>query len=135
MVIGEKIKLIDFGLGNIVNEGFLTPRGSEPYLSPESVMNLDRDPYKSDIWACGVILFASCTSRLPFDNKEGLGRSNSAQEHRSMLRRIAVGSFTFREVESESLSADCQSLIKDMLVRDQNLRKSAQELLKHPWFE
>lgn len=131
-----KTILIDFGLGQIGGSEFVDngpsqieslTRGSDVYLSPECVMNLNRDLSKGDIWACGVILFSMCTSRLPFDP---FG-SDASLGHRSMLRRIASGSFHFTELESSILSFECIDMVKQMLNRDHQTRKSALALLEH----
>jgi len=63
------IKIADFGLGNPYKEGeFLyTPCGSPCYASPEMISGKKYDPFKSDLWSAGVILFAMVCGYLPFE--------------------------------------------------------------------
>jgi serine/threonine protein kinase len=134
---GPVIKLIDFGLGHFVDDENNQKgiKGTEAYQSPETIMNQNRDPFKSDIWASGIILFAMLTSRLPFDREEELEAiASSEQGRRSMLRRIAMGSYQYRQVELDNLSDESRDVIKSMLARNQEYRKSAAELLHHAWF-
>lgn len=123
------VKLIDFGLGQIGNQAIIDTRGSDVYLAPEIVMNLDRNLLKGDVWACGVVLFAMCTTRLPFDS---FG-SDSSMGSRSMYRRIATGNFEYTNDELEYLSSDAIDLVQQMLTRSQTERKDAKELLLHPF--
>jgi serine/threonine protein kinase len=133
---GPLIKVIDFGLGHKVTEPSIA-KGSDAYQSPETIMNLERNPIKSDIWACGIILFSMLTSRLPFDKetvRQELIQMND-QGRRSMLRRIAVGTFQYREVENQQLSTECKQVIQHMLTRNQEYRMNASELLQLEWFK
>ncbi|KAI8916074.1 kinase-like domain-containing protein [Gorgonomyces haynaldii] len=135
------IKIIDFGLAHKVepNESASTPKGSEPYLSPETIMRTQTDALKSDIWALGVIAFAILTSRMPFDgNPEALRHGGSASNlvrTRTMLRRIASASYSFSEKEIQVLSPEARDVVSQMLTRNAANRPTAYELLKHPWFE
>ncbi|KAI0081446.1 kinase-like protein [Panus rudis PR-1116 ss-1] len=64
------IKLTDFGLSRFIDpaQPLLTTRcGSESYAAPELVTGRPYDGRETDAWACGVVLFASVTRRLPFD--------------------------------------------------------------------
>jgi serine/threonine protein kinase len=131
---GPFVKVIDFGLGHYVHDTNLT-KGTEAYQSPETIMNLERDPFKSDVWAVGIIMFAILTSRLPFDKQQELEAiASTAQGRRSMLRRIASGSYQYRPVELEQLSESSRDMIKSMLARNPEYRKSASALLDHLWF-
>lgn len=44
--------------------------GTRPYLSPQLNMKKPYIPYKADIWALGVVLFAMLNNRYPFHYKE-----------------------------------------------------------------
>ena len=43
--------------------------GSYAYASPEILKGIPYDPYTSDIWAMGCVLFAMIFGRLPFDDR------------------------------------------------------------------
>jgi serine/threonine protein kinase len=67
---GEAV-LVDFGLArhahfpDLLAEEFRHPMGSGPYISPEQVLGVRRDP-RSDVFALGVILYELATGRYPF---------------------------------------------------------------------
>jgi serine/threonine protein kinase len=66
----NQLKLSDFGLCNLIRDGkcLMTSCGSPNYASPEIVNGDPYDGPATDIWSCGVILFASVTGTLPFDS-------------------------------------------------------------------
>lgn len=59
---GHKVKIIDFGLSNLSNEGkgsiFKTACGSPCYAAPEMIAGKKYYGSKSDMWSAGVVLFA-----------------------------------------------------------------------------
>lgn len=63
-------KIVDFGLSDYVSskERTVTDAGTQAYLAPEvySGRSADSDPFKIDVWALGVILYAMSHGRLPF---------------------------------------------------------------------
>ena len=117
------VKLTDFGLSRFIDPAapLLTTRcGSESYACPELVTGRPYDGRESDAWACGVVLYALVTRRLPFDNRdaapqeEGVRhedryaegaprrvrgpRRDERSERRALLMRIAKGEYTWPEV-------------------------------------
>jgi serine/threonine protein kinase len=80
---GGEAVLIDFGLAHhahfpdLLAEEFRHPMGSGPYISPEQVLAVRRDP-RSDVFALGVILYELVTGRYPF----GAPTSQRALRHR-----------------------------------------------------
>jgi serine/threonine protein kinase len=69
---GFTVKLSDFGLGRIAEEGLATAQGATvgtpAYMSPEQCQGLELDS-RSDIYSLGVILYEVTTGYLPFDTK------------------------------------------------------------------
>ena len=63
------LKIIDFGLSHISKKGSLlkTKCGSPSYASPEIINKQFYDGFKSDIWCCGIILYAMLCGYLPFE--------------------------------------------------------------------
>ena len=56
----KNIKIVDFGLSNIYEEGakLKTACGSPCYAAPEMVAGNKYLPLNADIWSCGIILYA-----------------------------------------------------------------------------
>ena len=61
----KKIKIIDFGLSNLYiytdkerKDLLETPCGSPGYAPPEMIYGIKYDGLMTDIWSCGIILFA-----------------------------------------------------------------------------
>lgn len=68
----KEIKIIDFGLSNLYEEGELlkTACGSPCYAAPEMIAGKRYEGIMVDIWSSGVILFAMLCGYLPFDDNE-----------------------------------------------------------------
>lgn len=66
----KHVKIADFGMSTLdsLNGLLRTSCGSPHYASPEIVRGQTYSGSASDIWSCGVILYALLTSRLPFDD-------------------------------------------------------------------
>lgn len=67
------VKLIDFGLARLVNEGRIAARGSvfgtPAYLSPEQARGQDAGP-QADLYALGLVFFEMLTGRPPFNSSD-----------------------------------------------------------------
>ena len=63
------LKIIDFGLSHEFNgeELLKTKCGSPSYAAPEIIKGLPYDGFKTDIWCCGIILYAMVCGYLPFE--------------------------------------------------------------------
>ncbi|KAJ5067368.1 protein kinase [Anaeramoeba ignava] len=116
------VKIVDFGMAGLVdNQNLLnTSCGSPHYVAPEVVTGKSYDPFKADIWSCGIILYVLLVGRLPFD-------ADSIQE---VLIQI-----TQNEPEIPShLSPDKSQLLQGMLQKDPQKRMTIQEIKENPWF-
>lgn len=82
----KHVKVADFGMSTLdsLNGLLRTSCGSPHYASPEIVRGQMYSGAASDIWSCGVILFALVTSRLPFDDPNV----------NNVLRKVKDGRFT-----------------------------------------
>ena len=62
------VKVADFGMANLQVPTKLmeTSCGSPHYASPEIIRGDKYDGPTSDVWSCGVILYALLTGNLPF---------------------------------------------------------------------
>lgn len=67
--------LVDFGLSrhdrlpDLLEEEFRLPMGTAPYMSPEQVQQVRKDP-RSDLFALGVMLYHFTTGQRPFGQPE-----------------------------------------------------------------
>ncbi|KAG0763835.1 hypothetical protein G6F16_003447 [Rhizopus arrhizus] len=118
----QNIKIADFGMAALQSLDTLlkTSCGSPHYASPEIVRGKRYHGPATDVWSCGVILYAMVTGYLPFDD-----------EHiPKLLKKIKSGKY--RSLP-DYLSADVKDLIQRMLVVDANQRMNMSEILVHPW--
>ncbi|EJS42124.1 gin4p [Saccharomyces arboricola H-6] len=118
------IKIADFGMAALETEGNLleTSCGSPHYAAPEIVSGIPYQGFASDVWSCGVILFALLTGRLPFDEEDG--------NIRTLLLKVQKGEF---ELPSDGeISREAQDLIVKILTVDPERRIKTRDILKHP---
>jgi eukaryotic-like serine/threonine-protein kinase len=75
---GEAV-LVDYGLArhdhlpDLMEEQFRIPYGTGPYMAPEQILGVRRDP-RSDLFALGVLLYFFATGVRPFGNPNGKRR-------------------------------------------------------------
>ena len=67
----KTLKIIDFGLSHPFYGTKLlkTKCGSPSYAAPEIIIGDEYDGFKTDIWCCGVILYAMLCGFLPFEGE------------------------------------------------------------------
>lgn len=118
----KKLKIADFGMAALqpYNTLLKTSCGSPHYASPEIVKGKRYHGSATDVWSCGVILYAIMTGHLPFDD-EHMGR---------LLAKIKTGKY---RALPDSLSVDLKDLIQRMLLVDPHQRMTMPEILAHPW--
>ncbi|KAG0787214.1 hypothetical protein G6F22_007389 [Rhizopus arrhizus] len=118
----QNLKIADFGMAAIqpFNTLLKTSCGSPHYASPEIVRGKRYHGPATDVWSCGVILYAMVTGHLPFDD-EHMAR---------LLAKIKTG--RYRNLP-DYLSLDVKDLIRRMLVVDPQRRMTMPEILAHPW--
>ncbi|CAD8077741.1 unnamed protein product [Paramecium sonneborni] len=116
------ICLIDFGLSMEVTKGQLlvTPCGSPCYAAPEMLEGQNYDGTKTDIWSCGVILYAMLCGYLPFDQE-------NTQE---LYEKIKQCQYTI----PNSLHQDARDLISKILVYEDQ-RISIEQIKNHPFLK
>ncbi|KAK9464289.1 kinase-like domain-containing protein [Lipomyces arxii] len=116
----HNIKIADFGMAALEASGKMleTSCGSPHYASPEIVAGKTYHGSPSDIWSCGIILFALLTGHLPFDD----------DNIRTLLMKVQTGKF---QMPAE-LSIHAKDLIWRILKTEPEERITAEEILDHP---
>ncbi|EDV25667.1 uncharacterized protein TRIADDRAFT_24066 [Trichoplax adhaerens] len=117
------IKLADFGFSNFYRpKNFLkTCCGSPPYAAPELFEGKEYDGYKTDIWSLGVLLYVLVSGALPFDG--------------SNLARLRMRVLSAHYRIPFFMSQDCESLIRNMLVKDPVKRYTIEQIKRHKWLK
>ncbi|KAH7925073.1 Pkinase-domain-containing protein [Leucogyrophana mollusca] len=116
------IKLADWGMAAFAPPALQleTSCGSPHYASPEIVNGWKYKGNATDIWSCGVILYALLSGRLPFDDKNV----------RTLLSKVKAGKYDMPAY----IDPQAKDLLSRMLVVDVNRRITITEILAHPWF-
>ena len=110
-------KIIDFGLAienrNIVDDVCL---GTPSYMSPQ-LLNKDKfNPYKSDVWALGVMFYKMVFGFLPFKGK--------TQEQ--ILKKVNTLGVTFPK--TKKINRKIQELLEKTLTIKENSRPTSEEI-------
>ena len=118
----KTLKIIDFGLSHEFDGINLlkTKCGSPSYASPEILRGKPYDGFKSDIWCCGIILYAMVCGYLPFD-----GDTN----------KILFKNILKCEPEiPDYLNDYTQDLIIRILTSDPDMRITIDEIKRHRFY-
>jgi nucleotide-binding universal stress UspA family protein len=108
--------LVDFGLSrhdklpDLLEEEFELPMGTSPYMSPEQVQHVRKDP-RSDLFALGVMLYHFTTGQRPF------GQPESVRGLRKRLYQDAV--------PPRQLRADCPPWLQEVILQCLEVRPEA----------
>lgn len=100
--------MVDFGLSchrrlpDLLDEAFVLPLGTGPYMSPEQVQFVRRDP-RSDLFALGVMLYHFTTGARPFGAPDTV---------RGLRRRLYTD-----PVPPRALRPDCPPWLQEVILR------------------
>ena len=118
----NNIKIVDFGLSNTYREGetLKTACGSPCYAAPEMIAGKRYQGLISDIWSCGIILYAMSCGYLPFEDP------NTNKLYKKILNcDYLIPGF---------ISSNCKDLIKKVLNTDPVMRYQIKDIRAHDWF-
>ena len=118
--INNSIKVIDFGLSQIIREEKLKSRVGTAYYVPPEILKGEYNQ-KCDIWSVGIILCILLTGEPPFNGP------NDAV----IYNKIKKLEYFFSE-KWKYISNEAKDLVSHMLVPE-NTRYNASEVLSHPW--
>jgi serine/threonine-protein kinase HSL1, negative regulator of Swe1 kinase len=118
----KNIKIADFGMAVWQGKSDMlkTACGSPHYAAPEVINGERYNGTASDVWSCGVILYALLTGRLPFDDEDIV----------PLLEKVRQGKY-FLPADMDPQAKD---LISKMLEKDTKKRITVAEILKHPFY-
>ncbi|XP_006883242.1 PREDICTED: testis-specific serine/threonine-protein kinase 4 isoform X2 [Elephantulus edwardii] len=133
----ENVKISDFGFSKMVIPNLpvrsspsfshmncfthlsQTYCGSFAYACPEILLGLPYNPFLSDTWSMGVILYTLVVARLPFDD------TNLKKLLKETQKKVVFPS-------NQTISQECKNLIHQML-RQANKRATILDIVKDPW--
>jgi len=112
----EVAKLCDFGIAVTRGVASTEVLGTPAYMSPEQCAGEDLDA-RSDIYACGVMLYEMATGRLPFETTD---KAAMIAFHRNMDPRAPS---RVHPIDPRFESLILKALRKDRTVRHQSARE------------
>jgi 5'-AMP-activated protein kinase catalytic alpha subunit len=117
------LKLVDFGLSNMYEEGetLKTACGSPCYAAPEMIAGKRYHGLKSDIWSSGVVLYAMICGYLPYEDPK---TSN-------LYKKIMGAQYSLPKF----LSHEAKDLIVKIFNVDPEKRYSIEQIRNHSWFQ
>ncbi|XP_023315509.1 uncharacterized protein LOC106652366 isoform X1 [Trichogramma pretiosum] len=120
----HRIKLIDFGLAQILKPGEDTRvhLGTPEFIPPE-IINYDPIGLESDMWSVGVICYVLLSGLSPF-----MGDNNH-----ETFANIVRADYDFDDEAFDAISEDAKDFISNLLQKKKELRMSAQTCLSHSW--
>lgn len=120
-----KVKIIDFGTAKIFDKTKVEKKmiGSSYYMAPEVILKNYNE--KCDLWSCGVILYILLSACPPF----------SGQDDTEIIEAIKKGTYDIESDLWKDASQEAKNLISRLLDKNVSSRLSAEEALRHPWFQ
>ncbi|XP_036306064.1 testis-specific serine/threonine-protein kinase 4 isoform X2 [Pipistrellus kuhlii] len=133
----ENVKISDFGFAKMVPSNYTvrnspslqqrdcfthlsqTYCGSFAYACPEILLGLPYNPFLSDTWSMGVILYTLLVARLPFDDTNLKKLLKETQKEVSFPPNL-------------SISPECKNLVFQTL-RQATKRATILDIIKDPW--
>ncbi|KAL4463017.1 hypothetical protein ABPG72_022224 [Tetrahymena utriculariae] len=115
----NNIKVVDFGLSNTYEDGstLKTACGSPCYAAPEMVSGKRYEGLKTDIWSCGIILYAMLCGYLPFED------SNTTDLYKKIINDpVKLPKF---------LTDRSQSILNGILEKNPEKRLTIEAIRKH----
>ena len=125
----KRIKIIDFGLSNLYiysnhkKEFLETPCGSPGYAPPEMILGKKYEGILTDIWSCGIILFAMMFGYLPFDD----------YDEEKLYRKIINGKYEYPK--DITVSEEAKNFINSILVVNPKYRANINDIKNNKWFK
>lgn len=118
----NNIKIVDFGLSNTYTPGqtLKTACGSPCYAAPEMIAGKRYHGLGSDIWSCGIILYAMTCGYLPFEDPNT----------NKLYKKILACDFSIPGF----ISPQNKDLIQKILQTDPSKRFKIADIRNHDWY-
>jgi len=120
------VKIADFGFAKKEQEALVSAVGSPAYEAPEVIANFTSRKYSKvcDMWSLGIVYYELLTSKFPFISRK------LPDLRMELVSKVPAA---FELPPSVNVSECCKHFIKSHLYKDQTLRITAEEALKHPF--
>jgi len=121
-----EIKIIDFGLSkkySAENPRLYDSVGTIYTIAPEVLEGAYTA--QADVWSLGVIAFMLLSSTLPFPGASG----------REIVEKVMQNTYSFTGVAWETNSKDSRDFVSALLVKDPDVRLTAEQALRLPWLD
>lgn len=119
---GETIKLSDFGMSYIINDG-IKPSGmivgTMYYIAPEIILEKEHY-YTSDLWASGMLFYEMLTGIILYDYLEN---------DDDVMNAIVKNDYELTIAINSQFNMECICLIKEILKSDPDDRPSLEQCL------
>ena len=127
-----RVKLCDFGISKIFKNNLNNNKicndivGTPAFIAPEILNCIEKedilyDPFQTEIWSSGVVLYSMLTGIFPFRGVNEKELNNN------------IKSANFPQLNNNIISEDAIDLINKMLEINPDKRIKINEILKHPW--
>uniref|UniRef100_A0A6A7G7B6 non-specific serine/threonine protein kinase n=1 Tax=Hirondellea gigas TaxID=1518452 RepID=A0A6A7G7B6_9CRUS len=125
-----RLKIADFGFSKVLssdNDTMATECGTKGYMAPEILMH-NHYTMKTDIFACGVVLFIMLAGFPPFQ----IATRSDWWFHKLLVGRH--GLFWQAHSRTAQFSETAKDLIQRLLEPDPEKRITLTQIMKHPWY-
>ena len=121
------VKICDFGYSkHSFNSLACTNVGTPIYMAPEIIKGSNLyDPFATDIWSAGVVLYAMLAGRYPFDRDE-CGNV--------LIRQVVMGEWAKFHPDL-GVSSEAEAIVQGMLQPEPKLRLKLEEIIASIWFQ
>ena len=120
LITNGRLKLCDFGLAGKFRDRCLVGIGITEFSSPQMIHN-NYDPFKSDVWALGCVIYELWCLMPPF----------LKWKLRTAAKNLKMPEF----VIPQKIQLSCRDLLKQMIKYNEEKRYNIDQVADHEWFK